>query len=169
MSSRSPLKNVGFAWVVFPMLEGTLTRVPGGTGVEWSWVRGPNGSGVSAQRGLPITLGPETNLAWKVAAPAGYSSPPVVGDRVFLAGCRTVVRPLLGGRSADVNGFCTDLRFAFRHLAKKPGFAAVVVVAPAFGIGVNTAIFSVANAGLLKPLPYGSDAAAVPELPARDP
>ena len=48
----------------------------------------------------------------------------------------------------------TDVKFALRSFTKAPGFTLLAVAIMALGIGANTAVFTVLNTVLLKPLPY---------------
>src|SRR5579862_7867364 len=53
-----------------------------------------------------------------------------------------------------LEGICRDFRYAVRQLAKNCGFALTAILTLAIGIGATTAVFSLVNAVLLRPLPF---------------
>ena len=70
-------------------------------------------------------------------------------------------RPHVSPRGSGWTGLSGDIRFAFRQLRRAPSFAAIAVATLGLGAGAATAIFSVVDAVLLKPLPYREPAQLV--------
>ncbi len=87
---RSPV-----AFRLFSLIAAALFVFAQATASDWPMFRGPNGSGVSETARPPVDPGSEGALLWKVAAPAGKSSPIVVGERIFLTAWKADERLIL--------------------------------------------------------------------------
>ncbi len=96
---------------------------------DWTRFRGPNGSGVSDARNLPVEFGPDKHVVWKTDIPRGHSSPVFGADRIFLTASEGETLASAGGdKVADTGGgklltLCLDRRtgrILWRREAPRP-------------------------------------------------
>ena len=83
---------------------------------DWSRFRGPNGTGIAETTALPLEFGPEKNVLWKTAVPAGHSSPVLTSTRIFMTGADektslcwgSIARPARSSGAGRCRGACRN-------------------------------------------------------------
>lgn len=70
--------------IMFTLTLLALLAAAPDSSTDWNRFRGPNGAGTASSTGLPAEFGPAKNVVWKVALPAGYSSPIVSAGHIFV-------------------------------------------------------------------------------------
>jgi outer membrane protein assembly factor BamB len=63
-----------------------VSAIAAASNPDWSRFRGPNGTGITETTALPSEFGPEKNVLWKTAIPAGHSSPVLTATQIFMTG-----------------------------------------------------------------------------------
>ena len=115
-----------------------------------------------ARREGELTSEIENHLAWQTEDNIRAGMSPEQARRAALlkfGGLESVREEYRDQRGIpQIETFLQDLRFALRSFAKRPGFFAVIVLSLAFGIGLNTTIFTWLKAVYLNPLPAVADA-----------